>query len=502
MASIWKNNRTVLIVVALAVVIFGGIIQSMEPKVWVSVMLSGATLASLYFLVASGLSLIFGLMDVLNFAHGVLFVLGAYVGLSTFLNPRLLFNTLPIFFIIIAAVMLAQHLGRPFWTRFDNKQNRRILGIVLALVAVGLVYFALRGFPVRALNAFSITAVGGAVTTANAQEPIALMLRRLLLLALAGIPIGILLAPREREEEAPLRPVWQTALIAGVAAAIGLGLLLLRDPGETWLLALSPDVRFLLALIMGTAAGALGGVAIETGLIRPFYGNPVTQLVLTLGLSIAGIDLIEAMWGEEANPPMPPPSIFNEGCRSDSMINWFSEHCQSIDVLGRAFPTYRLFIIVVGILVFVGVGLMLRRTRLGMIIRAGVQDSEMVQALGINVRRIFTMVFALGSALAAMGGVIAAPYLGVFPGMGAIFQLQAFIAVVIGGMGSFIGAAVGTIILGLARAFGDHFVAAGITLPFMDTVIQGSPAIARASTVLIMAIVLLVKPSGIFGKKD
>jgi len=145
---------------------------------------------------------------------------------------------------------------------------------------------------------------------------------------------------------------------------------------------------------------------------------------------------------------------------------------------------------------------LLRRTRIGMIIRAGVQDSEMVQALGINVRRVFTFVFALGSALAAMGGVIAAPYLGVFPAMGGIFQLQAFIAVVIGGMGSYVGAAVGTIILGMARAFGDHFVAAGINVPFLDTVIKGSPAIARASTVLIMAIVLLVKPAGIFGKKE
>jgi branched-chain amino acid transport system permease protein len=137
-----------------------------------------------------------------------------------------------------------------------------------------------------------------------------------------------------------------------------------------------------------------------------------------------------------------------------------------------------------------------------MIIRAGVQDSEMVEALGINVRRVFTFVFALGSGLAAMGGVIAAPYLGVFPAMGSIFLIQAFISVVIGGMGSFVGAAIGTVILGLARAFGDHFVAAGIQLPFLETVIKGSPAIARASTVLIMAVVLLVRPAGIFGKKE
>jgi branched-chain amino acid transport system permease protein len=502
MSTFIRKNRTALLVIAIVIVIFGGTIQSMEPKVWVSIMLSGLTLASLYFLVASGLSLIFGLMDVLNFAHGVLFVLGAYVGLATYLNPRLLFNTLPIFFVLIAAVMLSQHLGRAFWPRINGARARRLATLGLLLSAALVLFLALRGFPIRALNAFNLTAVGGALTTADAQEPMAMMFRRLLLVALAGVPIGILLSPKERQEEVPLRPVWQTALIASVAALIGVALLLVRDPGETFMLALSPDIRFLLAIIMGTIAGALGGVAIETGLIRPFYGNPVTQLVLTLGLSIAGIDLIEAMFGEEANPPMPPPSMFGESCRSDTIINWFSENCQSIDVLGRAFPTYRVFIIVVGILVFIGVGLMLRRTRLGMIIRAGVQDSEMVQALGINVRRIFTLVFALGSGLAAMGGVIAAPYLGVFPGMGSIFQLQAFIAVVIGGMGSFLGAAVGTIILGMARAFGDHFVAAGIDLPFLDTVIKGSPAIARASTVLIMALVLLLKPSGIFGKKE
>ncbi len=502
MTAIWKKHRGLLIVVAIVVVLMAALLQSLEPKVWMSIVLSGATLAALYFLVASGLSLIFGLMDVLNFAHGVLFVLGAYVGLSTFLNPRLLFNTLPFFFVVVASVALAQRFGRAFWHRISTRRGRQVATAGLLLLAAGLVFVAMRGFPIRALNAFNITAVGGAVTTAEAQEPMAIMLRRVTLMLLAGLPMGLLLAPKEAKDELPLPPLWQTLAVAIVSVVLGYALLLLRDPGETFLLALSPDLRFVLALILGTLAGALAGMAIETTLIRPFYGNPVTQLVLTLGLSIAGIDLIEAVWGEEANPPMPPPSLFSGGCRSDSLLAWFSEHCQSIDVMGRAFPTYRLFIIAVGILVFVAVGLLLRRTRIGMIIRAGVQDSDMVQALGINVRRVFTIVFALGSALAAMGGVIAAPYLGVFPAMGGIFQLQAFIAVVIGGMGSYIGAAVGTIILGMARAFGDHFVAAGISVPFLDTVIKGSPAIARASTVLIMAIVLLVKPAGIFGKKE
>ncbi|MEW5957654.1 MAG: branched-chain amino acid ABC transporter permease, partial [Chloroflexota bacterium] len=313
---------------------------------------------------------------------------------------------------------------------------------------------------------------------------------------------GILLAPQQRYEEGPRRPVWQI-IAAGIGLlAMGYLLLLARDRGEQFMLGLSVDLRFLLALLVGALAGALAGMAIEIVLIRPFYGRPVTQLVLTLGLSIAFIDLIEGMWGEEGNPPMQPPSFFSGACRSESIFAWFSEGCRSIDVLGRAFPTYRLFIIAVGILVFVGVGLLLQRSRLGMIIRAGVQDSEMVQALGINVQQVFTLVFALGSGLAALGGVIAAPFLGVFPAMGSNFLLQAFIAVVIGGMGSYGGAAAGTLLLGLARAFGDHFVATGIDLPFLETAVKGSPAMAKASTVLIMAIILLVRPAGIFGKKE
>lgn len=199
---------------------------------------------------------------------------------------------------------------------------------------------------------------------------------------------------------------------------------------------------------------------------------------------------------------MDVPSLFAGRCRSDNWIAWLNEHCASIDILGRAFPTYRLFIIFVGLVILLSVWFLLRYSRLGMIVRAGVQDSAMVEALGINIRRVFTMVFALGSALAALGGVVAAPFVGVYPEMGGAFQLQAFIAVVIGGMGSYTGTAVGALILGLARAFGDILVTAGIALPWTDQVVRASPAMARASTVLIMAIVLLTRPAGIFGKKE
>jgi branched-chain amino acid transport system permease protein len=388
------------------------------------------------------------------------------------------------------------------WRQVRTNRGRRILWWVLLIVAGGIIALALRNFPIRAINAFNVTAVGGTVSTAEAQEPLGIMFRRMAVLFAGGLVFGIMLAPKERQEERPRRPVWQTMAIVVALLALGCLLLVGRDAGEVFLLGLSSDLRFLLALVAGALVGALVGVAIETVLIRPFYGNPVTQLVLTLGLSIVMIDVIELIWGEEGNPPMQPPSFFSEACRSESLFAWFSENCRSIDVLGRAFPTYRLFIIAVGVLVFIAVGLLLQRSRIGMIIRAGVQDSEMVQALGINVRLVFTFVFALGSALAALGGVIVAPFLGVYPAMGGIFQLQAFIAVVIGGMGSYAGAAIGTLLLGLARAFGDHFVAAGIDLPFLETALKGSPAIAQASSVLIMAIVLLVRPAGIFGKKE
>jgi branched-chain amino acid transport system permease protein len=132
------------------------------------------------------------------------------------------------------------------------------------------------------------------------------------------------------------------------------------------------------------------------------------------------------------------------------------------------------------------------RTRLGMIIRAGVQDPEMVEALGINVRRVFTIVFALGVAMAALGGIGAAPFIPTQPLMGDTYQMQGFITVVLGGMGSYIGAFIGAMTLGLARAFGDYF-ALKLSL---------SPAIAEASTVIIMIIVLLIRPSGLFGKKE
>ncbi len=463
------------------------------PQKATAALLSGLTLASLYFLLGAGLSLIFGLMDVLNFAHGVLFMVGAYVGYTVFGNPRLILNTAPLFLALAVGIIAGSRLAPLI-------PNRRFIPYLLALAGVGVTLWGIRGFPLRPLVAFEPTTAGGAIPTALAQEPLSRMLLRLGQLALAGLLLGPVAARWGREDRraAPWR-----SLALGVGLTLLAVLLLLgRDPLERFLLGLSVDVRFFLALVAGAATGAALGALIETTLIRPFYGRPITQIVLTLGLMFAGAELVKFIWGKEGRPPMAVPSLFAQSCRSPNLLAWLTERCSSIDVLGRAFPTYRLFIIAVGLLILVGVALLLKYSRLGMIVRAGVQDSAMVEALGINVRRVFMAVFALGSALAALGGVVAAPFVGVYPEMGSIFQLQAFIAVVIGGMGSYTGTAVGALVLGLARALGDTLVTTGIALPGMAQALRASPAVARASTVLMMAVVLLVRPAGIFGRKE
>ncbi len=495
-----RFNRTLLITAAvvLAVLLFAA--NNMRPAVLASVLLSGLTLGALYFLVTAGLSLIFGLMDVLNFAHGVIFALGAYIGLTLYQNPRTILNIAPLCMALVAGMSLSAFTA-PLVMRESLTPNvRRIVVLVLLVFAFAVAALGFADFPLSKLLAQSATATGGAVATALAQEGDDVMLRRALILFGAGLLFSPL-APRRRSATArPARPLITTIALLVAAVLITLA----RTPLEAIILSLSTDLRFVLALIVGALAGALVGATMEFGLIRPLYSRPIYQILLTLGLVFVGDQFVKFVWGPSGYF-MEIPSLFNgqgKECPSDNIIAWLGEHCASIMVMGRGFPSYRLFIIVLGFAMLLAIGLLLTRTRIGMIIRAGVQDAEMVEALGINVRRVFTAVFALGAGLAALGGVAAAPIIGVNPGIGQEFLLQGFIAVVIGGMGSLSGAALGALLVGLARAFGDNLVLSGIQLPWMEAAISASPAIARASTVLIMAIVLLLRPSGIFGKKD
>ncbi len=490
-----KSNRNSMVTGLSVLVVIVLAFNGMSPATIASVLLSGITLAALYFLVASGVSLIFGLMDVLNFAHGSLFMLGAYAGWTFYTNPRLIFNTAPILLILAAGLLLNPLIARvitlPRWAR-----------VVAGVIAFALMLIALRDFPLDKLVAMGTTMTGKVIATAEAEEPMATMFVRVAGALLAGVVAAVAVASPSRDRIAA--SVQRTlAMVIGLALA-ALALLFLRDIAEQIILNTESNLRFLMALGAGAVTGAMVGALMEWGLIRPLYSRPIYQILLTLGLVFVFDQIVRQVWGP-AGAFMDIPTWFTasgQDCPSPDLLTWFSQHCDSINVFGRPFPSYRLFIILTGVVMFAAIVLLLQRSRLGMIIRAGVQDSEMVEALGINVRRIFTLVFAIGAGLAGLGGVVAAPFLGVYPGMAMEFQLQAFIVVVIGGLGSIPGAAVGALLLGLARAYGDHIVLAGIQLPWMTDAISGSPAIARASTVLIMAVVLFLKPTGIFGKKD
>lgn len=493
--TLLKQNRTTLVTTFIILIALALAFNGMSAQTASSIILSGVTLGALYFLIASGVSLIFGLMDVLNFAHGSLFMFGAYAGWTFYTNPRLLFNTAPIMLAFIAGFTLSPVIARfvslPRWARW-----------LAGLIGLALAIFAVRDFPIDKLVAMGLSMTGKVIETAEAQEPLATMLMRIVGMFIAGVVTSAAAATRSAERlESPMS---RTLGMVAAFAASALIVLFVRDAGEQFILGMDSNWRFLFALVTGAATGGALGAAMEWGLIRPLYSRPIYQILLTLGLTFVFDQVVRFVWGP-AGAFMEIPKWFStksKECPSDNLLVWFNQHCDSIFIMGRPFPSYRLFIILVGVIMVIAIWLLLTRTRFGMIIRAGVQDSEMVEALGINVRRVFTLVFAIGAALAGLGGVVAAPFLGVYPGMALEFLLQAFIVVVIGGLGSIPGAVAGALLVGLARAYGDNIVLSGIQLPWMQDAITGSPALARASTVLIMAIVLFIKPTGIFGKKE
>lgn len=233
-----------------------------------------------------------------------------------------------------------------------------------------------------------------------------------------------------------------------------------------------PNLRFFIAVLAAVGVGAGLGYALERGLLRPLYSRPIFQLVLTFGISLVALELVKFVW---TTTPYSWTELF--GVRESFF-----------ELFGQRFSTYRLFVVAMGGALIVGIALLLQRTRIGIIIRAGVEDREMVQALGINVRAVFTLVFTLGCAVAAFGGAIAAPFLGASTTLGNAFLLQAIAVVVLGGMGSYAGTAVGSVLVGLAVAVAQD---AAIGTSFS--------ALPSITPMLLLVLVLLLRPSGLFG---
>jgi len=317
----WSGELTM----AGAIVLFLLPLIGIPGKTYMTLTIAGLAMGMLLFLVASGVSIIFGLMDVLNFAHGALFAWGAYVGFSVF-----------------------GYLMK--WVEADS---------------------VLQNFAV-----FSLAIIGAMVVV------------------------------------------------------------------------------------------ALVGIILERVIVRRVYGSHLFQILITFGATIVLVELIRVFWGPNDEVTTVPLTFSR---------NW--------DIMDVVINRYRIICIAVGLIVYGIIQLILKRTKLGTIVRAGVEDRDMVQAMGHNIFLLFTGVFAVGAGLAALGGVAMSIFsLQVYPDMGSTYLLFAFIVVIIGGLGSITGSLAGALIVGLTYNYVAYLV----------------PWAAAGANVIIMIVILLIRPTGLF----
>ena len=223
---------------------------------------------------------------------------------------------------------------------------------------------------------------------------------------------------------------------------------------------------FVYAVVFGVAVGTFVAAVVELALIRPLYERHIEQVLVTVGLSLALVALVRAIWGADPRP-FPRPEIARG----------------TTSLLGANVPNDRFLLIATAVVVLVAVLAFLRFTRFGLVIRAGVENRTMVTALGIDVRKAFTLVFAIGGAFAALAGALGGIYLGsISPGQGTSLLIFAFIVVVIGGMSSITGTAVAAVLVGLVQQFANYYAASGV---------------GDLSVVLLLAVVLLTRPGGL-----
>lgn len=512
-----KANRTRLATIAVLAVLFVTAVQGMETEDWVITVLRGLSVGMVTFLVAAGLSLILGLMDVLNLAHGEMFMIGAYVGWTVFVRPDTFVDVLPPLLLLAVGFALL-----PIWRILLSRQSlapRTLTWLSWAGLLLGgvLLFFTVTRFPLSIWNAEvyaeSPIVFAQALSTNTLVLPPAEPFSLSPLLVIGGTLLGGALAAagiagfglRQAAGMIDTHINRGPLLAAGGLLLAGLLIHFTNDALTAWLLAISTTARFFLAMGVATVIGFILGGLIEMTLIRPLYDRPIYQIMLTLGVSFIGIELVRAIWGRPEFT-MPRAEIFSgsgDGCPARSLGDLIANQCSTVILFDGRIRTYNeIFIILVGVVVLLAVWLLLQRTRIGMIIRAGVQDSEMVEALGINVRRVFTFVFALGVGLAALGGVLAAPSIGLSNDMGTRLLLLALIALAIGGLTSFPGAAAGAVLVGLLQQFIIKYGQIGINLPFLAEPFKPSPPLVPASTVLLMVIILLILPNGLFGRNE
>ena len=241
---------------------------------------------------------------------------------------------------------------------------------------------------------------------------------------------------------------------------------------------------FVLGALLALLATAASGMVLEVIAIRPLYGRPHLDHVLgTFGLILFFNDLVRRIWGPDGMTLSLP-----------------SEMLRAVQILpGVYYPLYRLVIILVTLAVAALLYLLVMRTRLGMLIRAGASNREMVGALGINIKLLYTLVFGLGASLAGFAGLMQAPILTVQIGMGENILILAFVVVVIGGIGSIRGAFVAALIVGLLDTLGRAFLPDLLRAVLStDAALTLAPALSSMSIYMLMATVLVIRPEGLF----
>ncbi len=233
-------------------------------------------------------------------------------------------------------------------------------------------------------------------------------------------------------------------------------------------LSLQAGLPLPLAILASIAAVIVLGTIVEWFMLAPLVNRGhLDQVLLTYGLILIFDELAVIFWGRDVQPAE-IPKIFSGNVEVFSLFTY---------------PVYRLVIIAVGLATALGLYVLISKTRLGMIIRAGTVDRNLVRALGIPVQQIFSIVFGIGAALAALGGIVASPVLSISPGMGDRIIIIAFVVVVIGGIGSVRGAFIGALLVGLVDVFGKALF----------------PSVSSLGMYVLMGAVLLWRPEGLFG---
>ena len=232
--------------------------------------------------------------------------------------------------------------------------------------------------------------------------------------------------------------------------------------------AIEAGVNFWIAILIGGGAICILGTVIERFILRRLNGQPLAQVLVTLGIAFIIADTCVWIWTGDPRPvPMP------------------RELAGAFRVSTLAFPIYRLFVIGVAFALAAALWFLLERSRLGAMIRAGVDDLPMARAMGIRISLLFSAVFCLGSALAGAGGVLAGPILSVYPGLDSDMLPLALVVVILGGVGSLLGAFVGSLIIGFIYSYGQALF----------------PDLAYVILFLPMVLVLTLRPTGLFGRQ-